>query len=101
MLDEWQRSRFQRHQRCFVEIVDIDRQARLGKGKHKRDTDVARAAHDSNIGALRFTRTRRRRFGRCNIHFVPLLLERALSYQIAAVRPSPAQTGQLERFLFT
>src|SRR5262245_17174301 len=72
MLDEWQLSGSQRRQCRFVEIVDIDRQPSLGKSKHKRNADVAGAAHDCNVGALRTPRIRRRRFGRCNIQLVPL-----------------------------
>jgi hypothetical protein len=77
MLDERQLAGSQRRECGLIEIINVDRQPCLGKGGHKRDADVASAAHDSHISSLRAGRTGRCRFGRCDIQLVPLSSERA------------------------
>lgn len=59
-------------QRGLIEVIDIDRQAGLGKGEDERNTHVAGTAHDRDICCLRAGRARRRRFGRCDIQLGPL-----------------------------
>ena len=65
---------------------------RLGKGQHKRNAYVARAAHDSNTGGLRTGWTGRRRFGRCDIQYSIGSLFADAQYSSKLAPPAPARS---------
>ena len=79
MFDERKFTGPQCRQRSLVEIIDVHRQARLGKGEHKRNSHVPGTTHNSDIGGLCTGRGGRRRFGGCDIQLDPLSPEWRIS----------------------
>ena len=78
MFNERKSAGAQGTERGFVDIVDIDREAGLGEGKHQRNTDMAGSAHNGEIRDLRARRDGRWPAFRCDIQWIPLPPERAL-----------------------